>query len=138
MSLQFSYQSKIKINEATKVKQLLHTIIKHEGFYLDALSIVFTSDDFLHDMNVKYLNHDYYTDIITFDLSNHHNHRINGELYISVDRAKDNSKKFSIPVQTELRRLMIHGLLHLCGYQDTTPSAKKTMTEREDYYLNQL
>ena len=135
MSVQFSYQSKIKIKDATKVKQLLHNVIKQEGFSLDSLSIVFTSDAFLYDMNLKYLNHDYYTDIITFDLATPENQSINGELYISVDRARDNSKQRSIPIQNELRRLMIHGLLHLCGYQDATPSTKKIMTDREDHYL---
>ncbi|MFN7279062.1 MAG: rRNA maturation RNase YbeY [bacterium] len=135
MSVQFSYQSKIKIKDATKVKQLLHNVINQEGFSLDSLSIVFTSDAFLYDMNLKYLNHDYYTDIITFDLATPKNQSINGELYISVDRARDNSKQRSIPIQNELRRLMIHGLLHLCGYQDATPSTKKIMTDREDHYL---
>jgi rRNA maturation RNase YbeY len=86
-------------------------------------------------MNLKYLNHDYYTDIITFDLSTPENQSINGELYISVDRARDNSNQLSIPIQNELRRLMIHGLLHLCGYQDATPSTKQIMTDREDHYL---
>ena len=135
MSILFSYQTPITIKDATKVKLLLHKVVKAEGFILDTLSIVFTSDEFLYDMNIKYLHHDYYTDIITFDYSNKKNKLINGELYISIHRAQENAKIVKASLQHELRRLMVHGLLHLCGYNDTNPSDKVSMSTREDFYL---
>lgn len=138
MSIQFCYQSSIVIKNITKVKQLLQTLAITEGFYIDSLTIVFTSDEFLYEMNVQYLKHDYYTDIITFDLSERINKRINGELYISIDRAKENAKEHKVAVQDELRRLMIHGLLHLCGYHDKHDTEKQEMTNKEDFYLNML
>lgn len=138
MSIQFCYQSSIVIKNITKVKQLLQTLAITEGFYIDSLTIVFTSDEFLYEMNVQYLKHDYYTDIITFDLSERINKRINGELYISIDRAKENAKEHKVAVQDELRRLMIHGLLHLCGYHDKQDTEKQEMTNKEDFYLNML
>lgn len=136
MNIQFCYQSSIVIKNITKFKQLLHTLAITEGFNIESITIVFTSDEFLYEMNVKYLKHDYYTDIISFDLSDRINKRINGELYISIDRAKENAQEHKVSVQHELRRLMIHGVLHLCGYHDKQDTDKQKMTEKEDFYLN--
>ena len=136
MSIQINYQLPFRLKDVTKVKLLLRTLTTAEGFSIDNLSIVFVSDEYLYELNLKYLNHDYYTDIITFDYSSNHFKAINGELYISIDRAKDNAKKLNVTVQAEVKRLIIHGLLHLCGYEDTNAQAKQTMTQKEDFYLN--
>lgn len=138
MSIEINYQLPFRLKDVTKVKQLLHTLTSHEGFYIENLSIVFVTDDFLYDLNVKYLNHDYYTDIITFDYSNDRTNAINGELYISLERAKDNAKDLQITLQDEVRRLLIHGVLHLCGYEDSTPASKQIMRSKEDHYLKSI
>ena len=138
MSIEINYQLPFRLKDVTKVKQLLHTLTSQEGFYIENLSIVFVTDDFLYDLNVKYLNHDYYTDIITFDYSNNSTNAINGELYISLERAKDNAKDLQITLQDEVRRLLIHGVLHLCGYEDSTPASKQIMRSKEDHYLKSM
>ena len=138
MSIQINYQLPFRFKDVTKVKLLLRTLTTAEGFSIDNLSIVFVSDEYLYELNLKYLNHDYYTDIITFDYSTNHFKAINGELYISIDRAKDNAKKINVTVQAEVKRLIIHGLLHLCGYEDANAPAKQAMTQKEDFYLNLL
>jgi rRNA maturation RNase YbeY len=98
------------------------------------ISFIFCSDDFLHTMNQKYLDHDTLTDIITFDYCEANT--INGEMFISIDRIKYNSQIFNVSFQDELHRIMIHGLMHLCGYQDKTTANQKVMKEKEDFYLN--
>jgi len=138
MSIQINYQLPFRLKDVTKVKHLLRTLTTAEGFSIDILSIVFVSDEYLYELNLKYLNHDYYTDIITFDYSTNRSKVINGELYISLDRAKDNAKNINVTLQEEVKRLIIHGLLHLCGYEDSNPRAKLTMTQKEDFYLNLL
>jgi rRNA maturation RNase YbeY len=138
MSIQINYQLPFRLKDVTKVKHLLRTLTFVEGFSIDNLSIVFVSDEFLYELNLKYLNHDFYTDIITFDYSTNSSKVINGELYISLDRAKDNAKNIKVTIQAEVKRLIIHGLLHLCGYEDANPQAKQVMTQKEDFYLNLL
>lgn len=138
MSIQINYQLPFRLKDVTKVKHLLRTLTSAEGFSIDNLSIVFVSDEYLYELNLKYLNHDYYTDIITFDYSTNSSKVINGELYISLDRAKDNAKNIKVRIQVEVKRLIIHGLLHLCGYEDANAPAKHAMTQKEDFYLNLL
>ena len=85
------------------------------------------------EINKQYLKHDYYTDVITFDYSE--NDKISGDIFISIDRVVDNSKKYSEKKNTEIRRVIIHGILHLIGYNDKLDDEKKIMTEKENYYL---
>lgn len=87
-------------------------------------------------MNIEYLKHDTYTDILTFTLSEK-SLPVISDIYISVERVSENASKLAIPFYIELRRVMIHGILHLCGYEDHTPELKKAMRDREDYYLAQ-
>ena len=101
---------------------------------MEELNIILCSDEYLYKMNVQYLQHKTYTDIITFDQGTTQK-VINGELYISLDRVRDNAKTLNISLKDELHRVMVHGLLHLCGYGDKNPAAKKKMTSKEDYYL---
>lgn len=137
MSIYFSYQTPIKLKHVKRIKQLLNDIAALEGYMISSLSIVFTSDEYLLNINQNYLNHDYYTDIITFDYTSKPRGRIiEGELYISKDRASENSSTLAIPINIELLRLMIHGLLHLCGYTDDSLDNKATMTSKENEYLS--
>jgi len=98
--------------------------------------LVFCSDDYLLELNKKHLQHDYYTDIITFDYSDED--VISGDLYISLDRVKDNAAGLEIDWLTELRRVMVHGVLHLLGYGDKSPKQKKEMRSAEDAALKKL
>jgi rRNA maturation RNase YbeY len=137
MSINFGFQTKFKLKHVRRIKKFLSLIITEEHFQLGQLSIVFTSDDYLLELNRHYLKHDYFTDIITFDFNNNDiSNKVNGELYISLDRALDNAISYNVDPDIEIIRLMIHGVLHLCGYKDKTPTEKKLMTEKENYYLN--
>jgi len=103
---------------------------------LEAGPIVFAwcSDAYLHKMNVEYLGHDTFTDVITFDYGQHG--LVSGDIFISIERIGENAQAYGVSFENELHRVMIHGLLHLCGYQDKTPEQKAEMTEKEDYYLS--
>ena len=100
------------------------------------LSYVFCSDDYLLDINKKALNHDYYTDIITFDLRDNETSPLHAEIYISTERVKDNANENSVTFAHELRRVMVHGLLHLTGYNDHTDEEKKIMRAKEEEFIN--
>lgn len=100
---------------------------------LGDVSIIFCSDNYILDVNIRYLNHDYFTDIITFDYCE--GNRLSGDLFISVDTVKENSVEFGTDFDEELHRVIVHGLLHLIGYDDHTPEEQKVMRAKEDYYL---
>ncbi len=106
-----------------------------EGKNLGTLNYIFCSDEYLHKMNVEYLQHDTLTDIITFDQSESGN-KIDGDVFISVDRVKENAKKFNSEYKDELNRVMIHGALHLIGYKDKKKADQELMRSKEDYYLS--
>jgi probable rRNA maturation factor len=112
----------------------LSNVVKTELKELGDISIIFVSDQYLLEMNQKYLNHDYFTDIITFDYCEHN--IISGDLFISIDRVKENADSFNVDELTELHRVMIHGVLHLCGYKDKTEEEEKNMRLLENKYLN--
>ena len=122
-----------RIPTRTLLKKSIINLFRKENKSLDSLSIIFCSDDYLLDINRKYLNHDYYTDIITFDLSA--GDETIGEIYISADRITENASKFEVPISTELTRVIFHGCLHLCGYEDKTAQQKKIMRAKENHYL---
>lgn len=105
--------------------------------WVGSINFIFCSDKYLLQLNQKYLNHNTYTDIITFDNSDSQ-HEISGDLYISVERVRENSKQFSGSFVIELQRVMIHGILHLLGYNDKSSKDKETMRNKEDYYLSLL
>lgn len=121
-----------------KVKKRITTSWIKQVIFLEEkrvgdISFIFCSDEYLLDVNRKYLNHDYYTDIITFD--NVEGNVINGDIFISVDRVKENSIEFETSFDNEIHRILIHGVLHLLGYKDKIKKDKYLMTEREDVYL---
>ena len=100
---------------------------------LGDISIIFCSDNYILDVNLRYLHHDYFTDVITFDYCE--GNRLSGDLFISVDSVRENAVEFGTEFDDELHRVIVHGLLHLIGYDDHTPEDQKLMREQEDYYL---
>jgi rRNA maturation RNase YbeY len=104
-----------------------------EGRYIENITYIFCSDDFLLDMNVRYLNHDYYTDIITFPYQE--GAQLSGDLFISVDRVRENANDFGVDFDIELRRVMVHGILHLMGFGDKTEEEVQMMRAKEDACL---
>jgi len=122
---------KIKRRATTK---WIYLTIEKCGMKSGAISYIFCSDEEILRINKKYLNHDYYTDIITFDYSE--NGVVSGDLFISVDTVKSNSEKYGTVYEDELRRVMIHGILHLCGFKDKTPEDEKIMREKENLNLD--
>ena len=125
-----------KLKHKTAVRQWITETIQAEGFKLKELTYVFCSDTYLLQINRQYLDHDTYTDIITFDNSEIAN-TIVGDIFISIDRIRENAVKFNSGEANELHRVIIHGALHLLGYLDKTAEKKKIMTGKEDHYLSQ-
>lgn len=123
----------LSLGKRLQVKEFIKEIFSAEGVSLDRLDYIFCSDEYLLQLNKAHLNHDYYTDILTFDLSS--GAAVVGEIYVSVDRVKDNALKISSLYTNELLRVIFHGALHLCGYRDKTKREITIMREREDYYL---
>ena len=111
----------------------LSKVIKSYDKLIGPLSFVFCSDEYLLDMNIKYLNHDYYTDIITFDYRE--GDTISGDLLISVDRVVENAGDLQVDWRNELNRVVVHGVLHIIGYKDKSELDEKVMREKEDFYL---
>lgn len=116
-------------------KNWLKESIQIEGKKLGTLNYVFCSDEYLHKMNVDFLQHDTLTDIITFDQSEIES-KIEGDIFISVERVQENAKKFNTTYIDELNRVMIHGALHLIGYKDKKKADQELMRSKEDYYLS--
>lgn len=119
-----------KVQDEEKCASWLEALAKSHRRRLGELEYFFCSDEELLEINKQCLNHDFYTDIITFDSSV--GNIISGEIYISVDRVKDNAQHYKAPFQEEMLRVMGHGALHLCGYSDKAPTDKQTMTEEEN------
>lgn len=131
----FSEDLNYRLRNIKRIRQwILHTIEK-EGEELDTINYIFTTDLYLHKINVDYLNHDTFTDIITFEY-NAEEEPILSDIYISLDRCKENAKELNIPLTTEIHRILIHGVLHLLGYKDKNKKDKELMTSKEDYYLS--
>jgi len=116
------------------LKSFIEKRVKKEGLSIESLNYVFCSDKYLLEINKQFLDHNYYTDIISFDLSEVPGQLI-GEVYISVDRVKDNAKTHGATFSEELLRVIFHGALHFCGYKDKKPSDVKKMRHMEDLWL---
>jgi len=122
-------------NEQKTIDWIISTI-HQEGKSVTEISYIFCSDAYLHQMNLAYLNHDTYTDIITFDYTE--NSFVSGDIFISIDRVKENANKFNTTFLNELSRVIIHGVLHLVGYKDKSTEQKQVMRSKEDFYLTLL
>jgi rRNA maturation RNase YbeY len=123
-----------KLKNKKQVRQWIKDTILAEGFKLNELTYIFCSDNYLLQINQQYLDHDTYTDIITFDNADK-DKVITGDIFISIDRIHENADRFNQLVVDELHRVIIHGVLHLLGYKDKTPEDNKKMTQKEDQYL---
>ena len=131
----FNYADRLLWVKNKKALQgFINNIYIKEKIKLERLDYIFCSDSFLLKINQSYLQHNFYTDIITFNLSEKELELI-GEIYISLDRIKENSIKFKTPYKNELLRVIFHGALHLCGYNDKTKEENITMRQKENYYL---
>jgi len=119
----------------TTIKAWLETVVQEESKSISSLSFTICSDEFLLQINKEHLNHDYYTDIITFPYSYE---PIESDIFISIDRVADNAKEYGVSSQQELARVFVHGVLHMCGYDDHEEEDKKLMREKEDHYLAKL
>ena len=127
-------EGKHKILNKRLIKRWLQGAIANEGKMLEDINIVFCDDDELLEKNIKYLKHNTLTDIITFDYSVENN--TSGEIFISIERVKENALTMGLSVKDELERVIIHGVLHLTGYKDKSKAEKLEMREKEDYYLS--
>ena len=134
--IQFDSQIDFQLENEQDIKTWIESIVVSEGFKLGEILYIFCDDDFLHDINVKFLNHDTLTDIITFDYNL--GKQINSEIYISIPRVKENAQSFKTTFENELHRVIIHGILHLCGYKDETDSQQTEMRLKEDSALRKL
>lgn len=123
------------VPEESKVRDWLSSIIHSEGRELKTLNYVFCNDEYLHRINKEYLDHDFYTDIITFDQSEN-GREIEGDVFISVERVEENAHLHKVTLQNEMLRVMVHGLLHLLGMDDTNESEKIEMRKKEDSCLS--
>jgi probable rRNA maturation factor len=127
------------LKNKTLLKQWIQAVTKSKKRKTGEITFIFCSDAYLLTINKNYLNHDTYTDIITFDYSKENKALpISGDIFISIERVKENAIKFSNSFENELHRVLIHGVLHLLGYADKTKAAKTEMTKQEDRYLQML
>ena len=133
----FTEEIKFTLKHKTIIRAWIEATIIAEGYQLSELNFILCSDDYLLRINQDYLQHDDYTDVITFDNSEELK-MIVGDIFISIDRIKENAANFSSTTLAELCRVIIHGTLHLLGYKDKTKAAKALMTSKEDEYLSKL
>jgi len=126
-----------KVLNPIKTKRWLKSVIEAEGFEFSEINYIFCNDEYLHSINVEYLDHDTLTDIITFDNSEE-DELIEGDIFVSIERIIDNTKDFNTTFEQEFKRVIVHGVLHLCGYYDKTDEDEKQMRAKEDYYLRLL
>ena len=131
--IDFFFETDFLLQDEEALKKWIISTIAKENHTLGELTFVFCDDDHLHKINLEFLKHDTLTDIITFDYTL--GKQLIGEIYISIDRVKENALEFSISFDEELRRVIIHGVLHLCGFKDKTIEDEKQMRQKEDQYL---
>ena len=139
MSSSISFHSEdvdFQLENEQKFIDWINLTIQQEEKSATEITYVFCSDEYLYQMNLDYLNHDTYTDIITFDYTE--NSIVSGDIFISIDRVKENAIKFNTTFLNELSRVIIHGVLHLVGYKDKTTEQKQVMRSKEDFYLTLL
>lgn len=124
---------KVNLAKRTDLKKYILYIFKNQGKKIKSVNYIFCTDNFLLEINRQYLNHNFFTDIITFDLSE--TDSIEAEIYISIDRVKDNAVQLGVSFKSEIHRVIFHGVLHLCGYKDTSKAEKNKMRIKEEFYL---
>ena len=133
----FEADIEYQLEHLDEIRQWLTDLVSEEKCGIKKIQYIFCTDEYLLGINKQYLNHDNYTDIITFPFTTSRT-AIQSDIYISIERVADNAKSYDVSTTQELNRVMSHGVLHLCGFGDATDSDKKTMRAKEDYYLNKL
>jgi rRNA maturation RNase YbeY len=136
MEINYFFEEIKEFNTGIKTTDWISQTIINEGKTVGEINIIFCNDEYLLKINQEHLTHDYYTDIITFDYSE--NTLISGDLFISKDRVEENAEEYKVSFENELNRVIIHGILHLIGYNDKSESEIKEMRTKENYYLDKL
>tara|TARA_B100000575_G_C22969822_1_gene559893 strand:- start:72 stop:494 length:423 start_codon:yes stop_codon:yes gene_type:complete len=134
--ISFQSAGTFSLKTEAAVTKCIKALAKQELREIGDITFVFCDDNYLHKINLEFLDHDTYTDIITFDYSV--GNEVISEMYISVDRVAENAKKYSQTFENEIHRVMIHGILHLCGYKDKLAEDKQIMRDKENHYLSLL
>ena len=132
----FNYETDFKIQDEDKTSQWVIECIENEEFEQGELNYIFCDDEYLHKINVEFLQHDTLTDIISFDYTM--GKLVSGDIFISVERVKENASQFKVPFEEELHRVIIHGVLHYMGYKDKTDDEKQIMRDKENTCLKTL
>ncbi len=134
MRVSFHYDiEKFRLRDSRVIKKIAERIICDASLKGGTVDVIITSDEKVYEINREFLGHDYLTDIITFNYNK--GNTVNGEIYISEERVRDNAEKYAVSPGSEMRRVIFHGILHLCGYDDRTEGEKKKMSEMEEMYL---
>ena len=134
--ISFNYETDFILDNTEKMSEWISKAILEEKCKEGEINYIFCSDEYLHKINMDFLKHDTLTDIISFDYSI--GKELHGDIYISVDRVKENAMDFEVSFNNEMTRVLIHGVLHYCGYKDKTDEDEKEMRAKEDYYLSKL
>ena len=128
--INFYSENEFQLEHENSYVSWIQSVIESEGKKLEEISYIFCDDDYLLDINMKYLDHDTYTDIISFDYSV--GNILQGDIYISTERVEENSREFNVSFEEEIRRVIIHGVLHLCGYKDKSEEESSLMRLKEE------
>ena len=131
--INFNYETDFKLHSEEAISNWIVETIRLENHQLEEINYVFCNDEYLHKLNVEFLNHDTLTDIISFDYSI--GKIVQGDIFISIERVTDNAKEFNVSFEEELHRVIIHGVLHYCGYKDKSESDAALMRKKENHYL---
>ncbi|MDO6595848.1 rRNA maturation RNase YbeY [Oceanihabitans sp. 2_MG-2023] len=134
--ISFNYENDFILENETKLATWISSVIVSEDCKEDEINYIFCDDAYLHKLNVEFLNHDTLTDIISFDYSV--GKILQGDIFISTERVIDNASDFKVSFTEELQRVLVHGILHYCGYKDKTEEEAKKMRSKENFYLKQL
>lgn len=134
--ISFNYETQFELDNEKAISKWIFGVIQSEGFKEGEINYVFCDDDYLLKLNIEFLNHNTLTDIISFD--NSIGKILHGDIFISVERVKENAKEFEVVFQEEIQRVIIHGILHFCGYKDKTEKDSLLMRDKENNYISQL
>ena len=134
--ISFNHENDFVLRNQNKISQWISSVISSEGFKEGTINYIFCDDDYLHKLNVEFLNHDTLTDIISFDYTV--GKELHGDIFISTDRVKENALDFDVDFKDELNRVIVHGVLHYCGYRDKSDVESEEMRAKENHYLSQL
>ncbi|MBT8304467.1 MAG: rRNA maturation RNase YbeY [Bacteroidia bacterium] len=133
--IEYNFETDFDLDDKQGISAWISNVIATEGFILGEINYIFCDDDYLHKLNVEFLDHNTLTDIISFDYSV--GKELRGDVFISIDRVRDNAKAFKVNFTEELHRVIVHGILHFCGFKDKTDKDAELMRQKENRYLGQ-